>query len=140
MAGAAGPAGPERVVTREVMAAAVAKEWVAFQNVLFDFDKSNIRQSETTKVQAVVDFLKQNANFQVGLDGYADPRGTDAYNMRLSDRRAKAVEAALVGAGISKDRIRTGAFGKRDRNCNENTEECYQRNRRVEVFMRAAGG
>jgi outer membrane protein OmpA-like peptidoglycan-associated protein len=60
--------------------------------------------------------------------------------MRLSDRRAKAVEAALVGAGISKDRIRTGAFGKRDRNCNENTEECYQRNRRVEVFMRAAGG
>jgi outer membrane protein OmpA-like peptidoglycan-associated protein len=139
MAGPAGPAGPERVVTREIMAAAVAKEWVSFQNVLFDFDKYNIRQSEAAKVQAVIDFLKQNPNFQVGLDGHTDPRGTDAYNLRLSERRAKAVQAALVGAGISNDRIRAGGFGKRDRNCSESTEECWQRNRRVEVFMRAAG-
>jgi outer membrane protein OmpA-like peptidoglycan-associated protein len=140
VAGAAGAPGPERVVTREVAAAAVVKEWVSFQNILFDFDKYNIRPSEAPKIQAIVDFLKQNPNFQTGLDGYADPRGSDAYNLRLSDRRAKSVAGALVGAGISRDRIRTGAFGERDRNCTEMTEECFQRNRRVEVFMRAGPG
>jgi outer membrane protein OmpA-like peptidoglycan-associated protein len=138
VAGTAGPAGAERVVTREV--AAVAKEWVSFQNVLFDFDKYNIRPSEAPKIQAIVDFMKQNPNFQAGLDGHTDPRGTDAYNLRLGQRRADSVAAALVGAGISKDRLRAATFGKRDRNCTENTEECFQRNRRVEVFMRAGSG
>jgi outer membrane protein OmpA-like peptidoglycan-associated protein len=138
LAGTAGPPGPERVVTREV--AAVAKEWVSFQNILFDFDKYNIRPSEAPKIQAIVDFLKQNSNFLAGLDGHTDPRGTDAYNMRLGQRRADAVAAALVGAGISRDRLRAASFGKRDRNCTENSEECFQRNRRVEVFMRAGGG
>jgi len=120
-----------------VEVAAVAKEWVSFQNILFDFDKYNIRPSEQSKVQAVVDFLKQNPNFQVGLDGYTDPRGSYEYNLRLSERRSKSVADALVGAGIARDRIRTAAFGKRDRNCMEMTEECFQKNRRVEVFMRA---
>lgn len=138
MAGPPGPAGPERVVTREVVG--VEREWVAFQNILFDFDKSNIRPSERPKVQAVVDFLRENPNFQVGLDGHADPRGTDAYNLRLSERRSKAVADALNTAGVSRDRMRVGAFGSRDRNCMERTEECYQRNRRVEVFMRAGAG
>jgi peptidoglycan-associated lipoprotein len=134
--GSAGPAGTPGVAA----APGPAAQWVSFQNILFDFDKSNIRPSEQDKVRAVVDFLKQNSNFDVGLDGYADPRGSVPYNLRLSERRARAAAGALVGAGISRDRIRLGAFGEANRNCQENTEECFQRNRRVEVFLRSGTG
>jgi outer membrane protein OmpA-like peptidoglycan-associated protein len=113
--------------------------WQSFRDILFDFDKSDIRASETEKIKAVADFAQQNAGFQIGLDGYADPRGGDSYNQRLSNRRVKAVSAALTAAGVSANRIRTGAFGEKNRNCTESTEECYQRNRRVEVFVRPGG-
>ena len=108
-------------------------------DILFDFDKSDVRASETDKIKAVADFAKQNAGFQIGLDGYADPRGTGGYNQKLSDRRVKAVSDALVAAGVPAGQIRTGAFGEQNRNCTESTEECYQRNRRVEVFVRPGG-
>ena len=67
------------------------KEWPPFSNVLFDFDKADIRPDERAKIKAVADFLQENPKFEVGLAGYADPRGTDPFNMKLSDRRTKAV-------------------------------------------------
>ena len=126
MAGAAGAAGQ-------------AAGWTSFRDILFDFDKSDVRPSETDKIKAVADFAKQNAGFQIGLDGYADPRGGNAYNQKLSDRRVKAVSEALVAAGVPANRLRSGAFGERNRNCTESTEDCYQKNRRVEVFVRPGG-
>ena len=120
-------------------AAGQAAGWQSFRDILFDFDKSNVRASETEKIKAVADFAKENAGFQIGLDGYADPRGTPGYNQKLSDRRVKAVADALAAAGLSGNRVRTGAFGEQNRNCGESTEDCYQKNRRVEVFVRPGG-
>jgi outer membrane protein OmpA-like peptidoglycan-associated protein len=114
-------------------------KWTSFRDILFDYDKSNIRASETSKITEIVDFMKANSNMQAGLDGFADPRGSNAYNMKLSDRRVKAVKDALVAGGISADRIRTIAQGEANRNCMEMTEDCFQKNRRVEVFMRPGG-
>jgi outer membrane protein OmpA-like peptidoglycan-associated protein len=114
----------------------VTKEWPAFSNVIFDFDKADIRASEQEKIKAVADFVKQNPKFEVGLAGHADPRGGDAYNVKLSDQRTKAVSEALVAAGVPKDHVRTGAFGDRARNCTENTEDCFTQNRRVEFYFR----
>ena len=66
----------------------------------------------------------------------ADPRGTDDYNLKLSDRRVKAVRDTLRAAGVQPNRMRIGAQGEKDRNCSEDTEDCFQKNRRVEVFVR----
>jgi outer membrane protein OmpA-like peptidoglycan-associated protein len=136
--GPQGPPGPPGPAGQMGPAGAEAK-WTSFRDILFDYDKSNIRASETSKITEIVDFMKANSNMQAGLDGFADPRGSNAYNMKLSDRRVKAVKDALVAGGISADRIRTIAQGEANRNCMEMTEDCFQKNRRVEVFMRPGG-
>ncbi len=71
----------------------------------------------------------------MGIDGHTDPRGTDPYNQSLSERRVNAIRDALVNAGVSAGRIHTGAFGESQPKCNESTEACWQRDRRVEVLI-----
>jgi len=80
--------------------------------------------------------MKENPGAELALEGYADPRGTNTYNLRLSERRVRSVQDALVAAGVAGSRIRIGAQGEKNRNCNQDTEDCFQKNRRVEVFIR----
>jgi len=103
---------------------------------LFDFDQSVIRTSETSKVDKLGQYMKDNPNVEIGIDGYADPRGTTQYNQPLSQRRVDAIKAALVSAGVPSARIQTGAFGETRLKCSEATEACWQRDRRVEVLVR----
>jgi hypothetical protein len=114
-----------------------AARWESFKDILFDFDRSNVRTDERDTINQIVQFMKEHPTFEVGLEGYADPRGTDAYNQALSERRVKAIRDALVASGAVKDGIRIGAEGEKHRNCSEDTEGCFQKNRRVEVFVRA---
>ena len=79
--------------------------------------------------------MKQNPSVIVGIDGYADPRGTDPYNLALSHRRVEGIRDALIKAGVPNYKIQTGAFGSERRNCQAATEACWQRNRRVEVLI-----
>ena len=129
-AGAQGPAGPAGAQT-----AAAAKQWSSFRDFLFDFDKSAIRSNETSHVSDVAAYLQQNPSARVGIDGHADPRGTDPYNQSLSERRVNNIRDALVNAGVSTGKIHTGAFGETQPKCNESTESCWQRDRRVEVLI-----
>ena len=92
--------------------------------------------SETSKVPEIATYMQQNPSVQVGIDGYADPRGTPPYNMALSQRRVSTIQDALVKAGVPSDRIETGAFGETGLKCGESTEQCWQRDRRVEVLIR----
>jgi outer membrane protein OmpA-like peptidoglycan-associated protein len=115
--------------------AAAAKQWASFKNFLFDTDKSDIRSSETTKIADIAAYLQKNPPVQVGIDGYADPRGTDGYNQGLSERRVNAIRDALVTAGVPSDKIHTGAFGEQRLLCNASTETCWQSDRRVEVLI-----
>lgn len=128
MQGAAGVAGAERP-------AAGASGWTKFNDILFDFDKSDIRANETSKVAAVAAYLKQKPSAQVAIDGHADPRGTDPYNQALSQRRVTAIRDALVKAGVPGDKIQTGAFGEERLKCSQSTEPCWQLDRRVEVLI-----
>jgi peptidoglycan-associated lipoprotein len=123
VAGAPGPAGAPQA-------------WTTFTDFLFDFDKSAVHPSENPKVDKLVQYMKENPNIEIGLDGYTDPRGTPPYNMKLSERRVDAVKSALMGAGVPPSRIRTGAFGETRPKCTQATETCWQEDRRVEVLVR----
>jgi len=135
LAGLAGPQGPAGAQGSQGVAGAVAR-WESFKDFLFDFDKSDVRTDERGKIKEIVEFMKEHPTFELGLEGYADPRGTDAYNQVLSERRVTAIRDALVNDGAATGRIRIGAEGEKNRNCGEDTEGCYQKNRRVEVFVR----
>lgn len=126
--GVAGPAGPQGP-------AGAAAQWVSFKDILFDFDQAAVRSEEHAKINDVASFLKQNPAVLVRIDGHTDPRGKDAYNQALSERRVTAVREALVKAGIPADRIQPSHFGKARPKCNEATEACWQLDRRVEVMI-----
>jgi outer membrane protein OmpA-like peptidoglycan-associated protein len=138
--GAQGPAGPagsqgsSGSVGPQAQAGA-ANQWSSFKDFLFDTDKSDIRSNETSKVSEISAYLKQNPSVQVGIDGFADPRGTTPHNQGLSERRVNAIRDALVKTGVPGDKIRMGAFGEQRPLCNESTAACWQSDRRVEVLI-----
>jgi peptidoglycan-associated lipoprotein len=144
-AGATGPRGPAGAIgpmgaqgpagAAGAQASAAAKQWSSFRDFLFDFDKSAIRSNETSHVSDIAAYMKQNPSARVGIDGHTDPRGTDPYNQGLSERRVNNIRDALVSGGVSTGRIHTGAFGESQPKCNESTEACWQRDRRVEVLI-----
>jgi outer membrane protein OmpA-like peptidoglycan-associated protein len=131
-AGAQGPAGP---VGAQGKAGAMQQQWASFKNFLFDTDKSDIRSNEMSKVTEIAAYMKQNSSAKVGIDGHADPRGTDQYNQGLSERRVGSIRDALAKAGVAGDRIQTGAFGEQRLQCSQSTEACWQTDRRVEVLI-----
>ena len=136
-AGPQGPQGPPGPPGSPGTAGAQAR-WQPLNDVLFDFDKSDVRASERSKIADIVKVAKDNPTIEIGLNGYADPRGGDKYNQKLSERRVAAVRDAVVAAGVSASRIRTVAAGEHGRNCMESSEGCFQKNRRVEVLTRAS--
>jgi peptidoglycan-associated lipoprotein len=111
--------------------------WTKFKDILFDFDKSDLRSNETSKVSEIAAYLKDNPTTIIGIDGYTDPRGTDQYNQALSERRVNTIRDALVGAGVPANKITTGAFGEMRLKCHVATQECWQSDRRVEVLINA---
>jgi len=85
---------------------------ISFDNILFDFDKSNIRKDQIPVADKIVATMMANPDVKVVLKGNTDSIGTKLYNLKLSDRRAKAVRDYLVKHGVSPDRIvRLDALG-----------------------------
>jgi len=117
--------------------AVTVARWTKFKDILFDFDKSELRANETGKVSEIAAYLQQNPTVVVGIDGYSDPRGSDKYNQALSERRVNTIRDALMGAGVPAAKITTGAFGEMRLKCNDSTQECWQSDRRVEVLISA---
>ncbi len=100
------------------------------KDIYFDYDKSDVRGSEQSSIQADAAFLQQHSSINVTVEGHCDERGSTEYNLALGDNRASAVKNALVGAGIAADRIKTASLGKERPFCTESNEACWQQNRR----------
>ena len=108
---------------------------MSFNDVLFDYDRAEIRQDEAAKITQLAEYIKKNDGLVVRLDGHTDPRGSDPYNMKLSQRRVETVKKALIDAGVPADRVRIAAFGQRQLKCTGKDESCLQADRRVEVYF-----
>jgi peptidoglycan-associated lipoprotein len=105
--------------------------WAAgLEDVLFDYDKSAIRKSEQGKLAAAAKVLKADKNRKVLIEGHCDERGTANYNLALGERRAKAVKKYLADLGVKAAQIQTTSYGKERPLCTDQSEDCYQRNRR----------
>jgi peptidoglycan-associated lipoprotein len=101
----------------------------------FDYDRSAIRSSETSKLQAVAEYLKQNAKDDLAIEGHCDERGTPEYNRSLGERRALSAREYLVNLGIASNRIRTISYGEDKPADPGHDEAAWAKNRRCE-FLR----
>jgi len=116
-----------------------ATGWTSLRDIMFDFDTANIRPSEMSKISDVAAYLSQHPSVRVGIDGTTDLlRGSNEYNVALSQRRISNVRDALIRTGVSADRIETGRFAVARVKCDDSTEPCSQREGRVEVMGRSS--
>jgi peptidoglycan-associated lipoprotein len=109
-----------------------------FQPVYFDYDKSNIKESERSKLQDAANYLKDHADQRILLEGHCDWRGTAEYNLGLGDRRANAAKRYL-GTLAAGDKIETLSKGSLDAAKNAD-DATMAKDRRVDIVILKAQG
>lgn len=108
---------------------------VDLKDIFFDFDKSNIRPDAAAVLEENAGVLSADPSMTVLIEGYADIRGTPAYNLALAQRRADSTKAFLVQLGIDPSRITTASGGETEQFGPGTTEEAYQLNRRAHFVV-----
>ena len=106
-------------------------------DVFFAFDRSELEPEARDVLQRNSDWMKQNPGVTIDIEGHADNRGTNEYNLALGARRAQAVKDYLVTLGNSADRLSTISYGEELAVCGVDSEECWRKNRRAHFVVRA---
>ena len=109
------------------------------KEVYFSFDRYDleVEARETLKVNA--EWLKRNSTARVEIEGHADERGTNEYNLALGAKRAQAARDYLVNLGIVTERLSTISYGEEIPVCREQDESCWRQNRRARFVIIQAG-
>ena len=102
------------------------------KDIFFEFDKSTILQQSFFELMRLITLLNTYPDMQIEVGGHTDSKGSDSYNQRLSESRAKAVADYLISKGISERRLQYRGYGKSKPIDTNETEEGRARNRRVE--------
>jgi len=105
--------------------------------VYFDFDKSDIKPEFQQIMACHAKYLQDRPSAQLRLEGNTDERGTREYNLGLGERRANAVDSALQANGASASQMTVISYGKEKPVCREHNEDCWSKNRRVEIVYTA---
>ncbi len=107
------------------------------EDAYFDYDAQNIRPDAQLALKAdsvtLSEILKDYPTYKLTIEGYADERGSDQYNLALGDARSRRAQQYLTDAGIPQSQLLTKSFGKERPVCEEHNESCWQRNRRVHI-------
>jgi OOP family OmpA-OmpF porin len=106
---------------------------IILDDVLFDFDKSNIKPEGAAILDRLVAFMNENKDKRVTLSGHTDSIGTEKYNQGLSDRRWHSVRDYLVKKGVNASRVSGQGFGETKPIADNKTKEGRAKNRRVEI-------
>lgn len=107
--------------------------------VLFDVDRSDLKPGGMQQLTRVAEFLRQNPDRNVLIEGHTDSTAPDAYNLALSQRRANAVEDFLMTQGVEPTRIMATGYGEQLPIASNDTAAGRQANRRVEIVVLDAG-
>ncbi len=108
---------------------------VRLKNIYFDFDKTTLKNESFPELNKVVDFLKQNPSVEIELSGHTDSKGSDDYNLTLSQGRSEAVVAYIVSQGIDNYRLAAQGYGESKPIDTNDTDDGRANNRRVEFTV-----
>ncbi|HLI75997.1 MAG TPA: OmpA family protein [Acidobacteriaceae bacterium] len=107
----------------------------AVQDVFFDYDSYDVRADAENNIATAARYLNAHPAIKVLIGGYCDDRGSAEFNITLGENRANAARDALVSAGVAPGRIRVVSYGKERQFCTEETESCWQQNRRAQFMI-----
>jgi peptidoglycan-associated lipoprotein len=111
------------------------------EDAYFNYNEHSLRPDAIKALQAdsteLRDIIVQYPDYKLTIEGHADERGSEAYNLALGDARAKAAKDYLVQVGISNDQLAVISYGKDKPICEEHDEACWQRNRRIHIVAAA---
>jgi peptidoglycan-associated lipoprotein len=116
------------------MRPAPPREFVAIEalrDIHFDFDRYDIRPGDAKILDENARWLTANASYVILIEGHADERGTDEYNLALGERRAKSTLNYLTSQGIPAGRVTVISYGEERPRCTEHNETCWSKNRRA---------
>jgi outer membrane protein OmpA-like peptidoglycan-associated protein len=105
---------------------------IVLRNIFFDFDKATIRPESASELDRLIKLLTENPTIKIELGSHTDSKGSDDYNMKLSDSRSKSVVEYLIAHGIPADRLTSKGYGETKPIDTNDTDEGRQNNRRTE--------
>jgi peptidoglycan-associated lipoprotein len=107
----------------------------AVQDLYYDYDSYTVRPDAESSIAAAAHYLNAHPAIKILIAGYCDDRGSAEYNITLGENRANAGKQALVAAGVDASRIRVVSYGKERQFCTEETDSCWQQNRRAQFTV-----
>ena len=110
------------------------KSILSKRSVYFDYDSYVIKDEFRTLIEAHARFLAAKPKYRMLIQGNADERGSREYNLALGQKRAEAVRKALGLLGAREDQLESVSLGEEKPVCQEQTEECWARNRRGDML------
>ena len=112
-----------------------ARNMFLTEYIYFAFDKYNLDDAAQEVLMRKADFLKENTDIYITVEGQCDERGTNEYNLALGERRANSAKSFLVDMGIEAYRISTVSYGEERPLCKQSAEECWAKNRRDQFVI-----
>ena len=109
---------------------------LSVRTIYFEFDSSDIPESEHTTIAAHARYLSEHAGASLVLEGHADERGSREYNIALGERRAGAVRKLMTLLGGTDPQVRTISYGEERPAADGHDESAWRLNRRVEIVYR----
>jgi peptidoglycan-associated lipoprotein len=111
------------------------------EDAYFDYNRATLRADALKALQAdsteLRDILKDYPAYKLTIEGHCDERGSAEYNMALGDKRAQAAKEYLVEVGIPSAQLNVVSYGKTQPVCDDHTEACWQKNRRIHIVAMA---
>ena len=105
--------------------------------VYFDFDQDALRPEFQAIVACHAKYLRDRPSSRMTLEGHADERGSREYNQGLGERRGNAVSSGVQASGGSGGQIMVASYGEERPTCTDSNEDCWAKNRRVEIVYTA---
>lgn len=118
------------------MSAEALRQRFEEENVHFDFDKYVLTPQAMMVLDEKAVYLRDNRRVRVLIEGHADERGTNEYNLALGDRRANSAKNYLIKSGVDASRFTTISYGEEQPLCNQRNESCWSKNRRAQFRIR----
>jgi peptidoglycan-associated lipoprotein len=105
-------------------------------DVNFDYDVADLTETARNILQKNSDYMRQHPSLRITVEGHADSRGTNEYNLALGENRARVTRDQLVARGVAASRITLVSYGEERPTCRESSENCWSHNRRAHFLVK----